>query len=914
MLTSKLIKRAVRGALLTGAAAAVAMPVNAADEQVIQEVVVTGSLIPMNLEAPGVPVTVMTSSDIAATGVSGDMLDVLTKSVPFFYGGLNVGSDNGNVASGSTNGGSMISLRNRSTLVLINGRRAAVSPVAASGGFNFTDVSMIPVSAVDRVEILADGASATYGADAVGGVVNMILKDNFEGVQVGGRYGFDKDGEYKERSAYFTAGTNSENTSITFSAEWKKSDPLLQADRDWGRGIYRTNSFAGSIYDPASDADEVFYYLDPSLNAPDGSLNLPITSHDAAGYSGPLATNAGYFDLASKPTMIIGSERTSAMAAFSHTVNNYVEVFGDAMVSSTKSWSQLNAQPVSGVVAADNPNNPFNQAVVVTNRFQAFPRQYETETMGWRGVVGLRGDIAGSWKYEVAADYNRAESDHRNPGLIDSNAYFEAVANNSYNPFAREQAPGVLESFQGEAFESYESRLTSYDAKVYGDLFSLPAGAVRLAVGAQTMKESLSFTNDRNSREGLWLQATPTAPFSASQDREGYYAEALIPVFSPDFNLPGFYALDLSLAGRYETFSTTSGEFVPKVTVRWQPLGESFAVRATYSESFTAPTLFELFGPAGQGFTANQQLLRYNADGTPRDANGDGAQDVDTPTQYRGQSGSNTELDPSTSKNWSVGLDWRPEGALDGMRVTVDYWSISEEDIVDDLDDAIILQSVEALGPASLYADRVRRGVSAAGELYFGTGTPISAPGEISAAVGDTVWLSNPLTNLAGIDQDGLDLKVAYAWDTNSAGTFSAQVISTFLFSYDLKPAAAEPVIDLKGVYHDSYGLFPDYRVFAQFGWTNDTWTAGLNATYIPTLDDATFGEPYASIDSYMTWDLRLGYDFSALGAGVALSVGVNNLFDEEPVFIESEGNQSRDIADYDPIGRFYYMELSYKF
>lgn len=522
MSTSKAIKRAVRYALLTGATMAVALPVNAADDEIIQEVIVTGSLIPMNLEAPGVPVTIMTSSDIAASGVTGDMLDVLTKTVPFFYGGLNIGSDNGNISSGSTNGGSMVSLRNRSTLVLINGRRAAVSPVAASGGFTFTDVSLIPVSAVERVEILADGASATYGADAVGGVVNIIMKDNFDGVQVGGRYGFDDGGDYNERSAYFTAGTSTADTSVTFSAEWKKSDPLIQADRSWGRGIYRTNSFAGSIFDLESDADEVFYFLDPSMNAPDGSLNIPITQAAAAGYSGPLATNAQYFDLADKPTMLLGSERKSAMLVWDHSISNYFGLFGDVLVSNTKSWSQLNAQPVGGVVAADHPFNPFDQDVYVTNRFQAFPRQYETDTTGWRGVVGARGDIVGSWKYEVAANYNRAESTHRNPGLIDANAYFAAVdlaysddpeeVAMAYNPFARVQAPGVLESFQGEAWEGYVSRLTSYDAKVYGDLFSLPAGVVRLAVGASTAKESLSFVNDRFSREGLWLQATPSHP------------------------------------------------------------------------------------------------------------------------------------------------------------------------------------------------------------------------------------------------------------------------------------------------------------------------------------------------------------------------------------------------------------------
>jgi iron complex outermembrane receptor protein len=148
-----------------------------ADSQTKQEeletVVVTGSYIPINLSTPGVPVTVITAEDIAATGVATDLLDVLTKSNPFFYGANNIGSDNGNISSGSTNGGSSVALRNRATLVLINGRRAAVNPVVASGGSNFVDVSLIPIGAVERIEILSDGASATYGSDAVGGVFDI---------------------------------------------------------------------------------------------------------------------------------------------------------------------------------------------------------------------------------------------------------------------------------------------------------------------------------------------------------------------------------------------------------------------------------------------------------------------------------------------------------------------------------------------------------------------------------------------------------------------------------------------------------------------------------------------------------------------------------------------------------------------
>ncbi|HWK49560.1 MAG TPA: hypothetical protein VNR40_06720, partial [Steroidobacter sp.] len=141
-MTTIALKRAIRCALYASAAT-MALPVHAAndpDNANIQEIIVTGSFIPMNAEAPGVPVTIMTAEDIKSSSTPTDLLDILKKTQPGVFGGLNIGSENGNTSSGSTNGGSMISLRNRPTLVLINGRRAATSPVAASGGFAFTDV------------------------------------------------------------------------------------------------------------------------------------------------------------------------------------------------------------------------------------------------------------------------------------------------------------------------------------------------------------------------------------------------------------------------------------------------------------------------------------------------------------------------------------------------------------------------------------------------------------------------------------------------------------------------------------------------------------------------------------------------------------------------------------------------------
>jgi iron complex outermembrane receptor protein len=942
MATNTLVSAAVRSVLFASAAAAVGFPIGAmaqsAPDQELEEIVVTGSLIPQNLNAPGIPISLVTAEDIAKSGVSTDVLDVLTKTQPAFYGGLNIGSENGNISSGSTNGGSQISLRNRATLVLINGRRAAISPVAASGGFNFVDVNMIPVSAIERVEVLMDGASATYGADAVGGVVNLILKSDYDGVEVGGRFGSDNGGIYTETSAYATMGTSSEKTNVTFSTEWFKSDPLFQKDRSWGRGIFRTQSFAGVVNQNTPAGTPQFYYLNPNLNAPPLNLNLSGAQLVQQGIYldyGDGSTIPFEFDLADKPTMVLARERKSAVLAFDHEVNNYFQLFGDFLVSNTTTTSQLNAQPVSGTVFGSNPTNPFNNNdvrdlpppnalrddITARNRFVDFPRVYETDTTAWRGVLGFRGDIVGSWKYEVASNWNHTISNFRNANLIDAVSYNTAVGNGTYNPFARQQTPGVIEGMLGTQYRDYTSSLYGFDAKVFGDLFSLPAGNVQLAAGADTREEQLTYENDRLDQTGQWLQATPTLPFSAKFRSTGYFAEMRVPVFSEDWNVPGFYALDVTLAGRQENISTTDDDpFVPKFSLRWQPLGDSFAVRASYSESFVAPTLYELFGPTSQGFTASQRLFRYDANG-----NAVGTQ-VTPGVQYRSQGGSNTALEPSETTTWTVGLVWTPEGRLDGFEASIDYYNMDETDIVGGAPTTTVLQSVEALGPNSPFANLVKFGTSNAGELYFGTGSPVTRPGQITSSVPDTVWLSNSNINLGGVQQDGLDVRLAYSYDTDSWGGFFGALTGTYLLSYDNQALPINPPIDLVGVYHDDYGLFPEYRLFLNLGWTFGALSASLNSTYIPSSDDATFGEPSGdpcrtgnctSIDSFNSWDVRVAYDFtdySGLVSGLTLAAGINNFTDEEPPFIESEGNQSRDIGSYDPIGTFYYLEMSYKF
>jgi len=901
------------GVLSSLSAYAQTVPANSSpkkeDEEVqLEKFVVTGSLIPMAADTPAIPVSVITSVDIKNSGVSNDLLQVLKKTEPFFYGANNIGSDNGNISSGSSNGGSAVSLRNRATLVLINGRRAAVSPVTASGGAKFVDVSLIPISAVERLEILSDGASATYGSDAVSGVVNVILKTNYRGAEVGGRYGFSPNGgNYEERSYFGVFGAGTDKTQITISTEWKKSDPLIQNERPWARGIFRTPTYAGVV-----NIGTVWYYLNPSLNAP--PLNLDLTPEQAVAqgiYRGPLDQTGAqqFFDLASYPTMLIKAQRRSVVAAIDHRLTEKTTLFADFIYSATGSESVLNAQPVAGNVTGATPSNPFNVTVTARNRFVTNPRIYKNETVATRGVVGFKGPLVGTWNYEVASNFNRTVSNFRNDNLIDAAAYTAAVNNGTYNPFARNQAPGVVAGFIGTSFRDYESELIGFDARVTGELFDIPGGPVSAAIGADTRRESLSFTNDRYDRSGGWLQATPRQPYSANSNTDGFFAEVRVPIFDKANSRPGFNVLDLSIAARKELYSLTSDPFVPKYSLRWLPFNDEFAVRGTYSESFSAPTLFDLTGPVSQGFTAGVNIFRYSTTG----------QALGTTTgsrQYRSSSGSNPKLNPSQSRNWTAGVVWSPMKKLKGLEVSIDWFNIDERDLVSSISSSLIVSSVEQFGPASPYAPLVRFGVSAAGETYFGTGAPVTSPGQLSSRPSDSVWITNQLVNIAGVWQSGADVKVSYTHDTQSWGVLTGRVSAVYLNDYNIQSLPTQAPFD----YADSYSgssLYARWRAYAQVSWRYKSWNAGVNLVAIPSVTDvATPNEP--SVKAYRTVDLQAGYSFSGSKNrwldGLSVNLGANNVFNVDPPFIASEGNQSRDINAYDPVGRFFFVDVRYKF
>lgn len=891
------------------------------DENVVRldKVEVTGSYIPIAGTVTAIPVTTLDAQSIADTGVTTNVLEVLRKAAPQFQGNGNLGNSNANISSGSTGGGSALAFRNTQTLVLLNGRRSAYAPIVSSGGFQFVDVNMIPISAIEKIELLQDGASAIYGTDAVAGVVNIILKSDFKGMEVGLNYGFsDNDGNYAVRKGWVVGGAGNGKTQVTFSAEWTKSDPLFQYEREFSNPAYGTATFGGVINNGAGTR---FFVLNPSLNAPPQNQNLTLDQLVANGTyievnAGNLISGLGTerqyaFNLSQYSTLLLGNERQSAMINMDHKWTDTVAVFGDLLYSKTKTYSQLNAQPTAAVIAADNPFNPSDELLVVRNRFISNPRQYFYDTVNVRGTIGIRGELTEDWSWEAAAMHNSIEQNYRNEGLIDTAARVAAVSANQLNYFARQQAPGAVAAsgMFGTALGQAISELTTYDARIAGKLWDLPAGELGFAAGVEWRTEKLSQTADRNSQTDTfgWDSATTLDPFAADRDVSSMFANVRVPILGSSGG--NSMLLEFEAAVRAEKYSDTDDPTVPKYMVRFLPFDDQFALRATYSESFAAPTLFQLFGPGGVGFTSPLNLQRLG--GGPNITG-----------QANARSGSNPGLRPATSENYTFGFVWSPR-SVKGFSASVDYFNVEQKDLISTIGSATILQSVELLGTASPYASFVRLGATNNDTSQFTAGAPITAAGQIGNRAIDTVYVTDTLVNIAKQELAGVDVKLDYTWTSDAWGRFDASLAGIWWQHYKAQTLPGTAEFDTVGQATNFNGTIPKWQTYTNLRWRRGNWFASVGHTYIPSVDDVNWfdaSDPAADehVEAFHSVDVAVAYHFGSDWRwmnGLTVKIGATNVFNESaPSAMGTFSEANADIATYGAIGRFFYVEASLRF
>ena len=950
-----LASSAVASALALLPAAALAQ----SDTSAMETVVVTGSAIPT---APGdvaVDVSTINSAAIAAAGVNSNVLDIMRKQIPNFVGRGDTGSTNGNNNNQNTAAGSQILLNNIDTLVLVNGRRVAVSAIAGIGGKNFVDVNEIPAAAIGRVEVLNDGASSIYGSDAVGGVVNIILKQDFEGLKVGGRVG-GAAGGYGEESGYFVAGTNWGNFNFTLMGSRSHVEPLLQSARAFSSNLSGGAQVPGSVGGNALLATG----LDsPSQKVPTGTAATAATMAqlEAAGVYFPTNTAglSATYDKSNFQSLIVGQDQTALDGTFTgNLIGDKLVVFGDAEYSDDSSFRQWVPKAITLTVAAGAPYNPLTTSVSgVTFADWARPVQFRDSQQSYRGTIGLRGTFLTDWGWEIAYVHSENSLQERtgnvlykpnealavaggydaNGNAVAGGAYSKVYSNYSQtsmvvqpalDPFARGGLnPASLANLYGTEVLNANSTLDSVDGKINGFLFHLPAGRPAFAIGGSWRSEGISERIDPNgyntgTTSHNWDGGYAYDPFSDSRTVAAGFVEVRVPITSESWNLPGLFAFDLIGAGREENYSDAGSSFVPKIAFRWQPFDHDLTVRGSYSKSFTAPQMFFEHGPTDTRLVPNTVLQKAFADTIPNDG-------------FQAEDGVNPNLKPATAQTRSISVTWAPH-QVPGLVLSAQYSSIDQRGTPAGIGIVTELASVNQLGSASPFA-----GLVSINNFFGRPGAVLASaafpnPGDLekyllaNPANSLNVYTSDHFINQGGAKVRSFTLNGSYTLSTEKKGDFTLATAGTVFDSYQYSASLGAPYYEYAGAGTDGgtgvQGTIPKYHFYTTLTWNYHHWTTTLGNTYVSSVTDegaggpvfAALKKPGTPIASYMAWDFQLAADgdaiFGEYAKGWDFSVGVNNFMDAQPPVSHSAFTANNaDVGTYSPIGRFVYVSASVK-
>ncbi|MGH8121352.1 MAG: TonB-dependent receptor plug domain-containing protein, partial [Rudaea sp.] len=424
----------VNAALISTALAQNAPESEKKETQHLGEIAVTGSALPSAPDEIAVPVITIDAAQIAALGVDTNALEILRKAIPAFAGRSNTGNSNANNNNQNTAGGSQLQLRNLPTLILVNGRRVANSGVGGINGKNFVDVSQIPAAAIDRIEVLADGASSLYGSDAIGGVVNFILKSDYTGLSAGARVA-SADGDYGERSAYVTGGASIAGFNLVGTLSVQHSDPLYQNTRSFTSPLYgKTSGIPGVVnggnYILGSGIDS------PSQRNPTGTAATAGSITDLVNNGTYVATTPGAiaagFDVSPYQTLLLRQNQDAFVGSVTKTLveEKNLEFFGDVMLSHDQSFTRwLPVASTGNTVAAGSPYNPLTTSFTgVTFSYLPYTHNFYNDVDAYRVTAGLRGELAPKWTWETAVVYSESDLDQKQTGLIYKPNIAKAIA------------------------------------------------------------------------------------------------------------------------------------------------------------------------------------------------------------------------------------------------------------------------------------------------------------------------------------------------------------------------------------------------------------------------------------------------------------------------------------------------------
>lgn len=875
---------------------------------IMEEILVTGSYVRRSVDSPS-PIQVMDRDELAAvprSNLAEFFVSTTINSGSFFF------NDSISQERSSASNIELRGLGPQATLVMLNGHRAVNNSQRNREGNVLVDVNALtPTIMIDRIEVLKDGASALYGSDAVAGVVNILTRNDFEGMEVSVDY---KVTESQGADDYTFAGIwggGSDTTHLVAAVDYQDRDPFSMDERFPDRidqfglrtpaglpGTFNTNVGPGApvlVSDPLCG--------DPGVAAAVGNRNAPGSVGGRPGGTAGTPGTLCFFNNAGGRFVIGAEERLRAMITATHQLTDDVELGVELGYSRTRTERiggtfQIGDSVDSGVpvAPANHPFNPFGTAVqlfgvrVLPN---TTPDPLFIDSDDWRAAFDLSGDINSKWHWDAALVYARNDSESKltdsitsrvqlalnglgGPGCNPLTGTPDTGSCQRFNPFgssifaapgtAGANSPELVDWLLGTSTNDANSSLFTVEGVVSGELMDLPGGPLGIAVGYQYRDETLENDFDSLANAGAFGFLTQSPDFDLQRDVWGVFFEFIAPVHN---------TLELQFAGRFEDYGGDLNTFDPKVAAMWTPM-EGLIVRGSWGTSFRAPGLLQ----AGGTITAAARVAG------PRVVGGvvlPGSTTTFTPVQTIV---GDPNLDPEESETLSFGFDWEIN---DEFSIGAEWWRFEFTDIV-------VPPSAAAIVGGSPFDPRIVRN-----------------PG------GFVTGLNLVFENAAVLETSGLDLRFNWSHGLGNIGTVGLSSTTTWTIEYDQQSTANSPVID--GVGKRNFLLpfgapTPEWRSNLTASWLRGPHSARLTTRILTGIEDDFPGNAAISEDeTYTTVDFLYTFTWGndLLGGETKLSFGINNLTDAEPPVINNDF-VTTEVRLYNPRGREFFLAINKAF
>jgi iron complex outermembrane receptor protein len=908
----------------------------------IEEIVVTGSRIAKDEFSSAAPIAVFDEQEFIDSGVVS--IDEFLKDVPAFTGfQYGTSTNNGNIGMKAVD---LRGLEVKRTLILINGRRTVGSFIGGNSDVGAVDLNSIPNAMIERVEVLKDGASTIYGSDALAGVVNVILKDDFDGFQMTASYGAGtSDWDAQNYGLSLLAGTSSDRGQMVFSVEYQKQEEMLQADRNWAlydlwaefdpdtetfvqtrSGSSNSRKIRASLFDAEAEqqlADAGFSPSDSFIM--DGGQVRQFTSADTYNYS---PVNA----------IVTPNERYQISALGSYDINEKLTGFAELMYTRRSSHQRLAPDASFATVSdfnghwndfvpASNPANPFGdfannpwgisgQDVRLNRRFEeSGGRLFSQSVDTYRLVAGFEGDISDSLAWEFTytwaenEDFDETQFYHRfdrwetmvDPALCGADEDCVAATGGVgyLDPFCEfgcidSEVFDYLMTNSLKDIRQNDMQLFAFNLTGEFGAAEFDGGAPGWSVGYEHRRESASYKPDEFVSEGLTTGGAGD-PLGGSFSVDEIYAEVYLP-FAEQFSTEA--------SVRYSDYNTVGDTTNYRVGVNWAPL-EQLSFRAVYSTGFRAPNVAELFSGDQTDFPVVEDPCEFwNRREDASSSLGPNCQaagldeDFEWGFQMQGVYTRNApeDLEPEESETWTVGAVWEPNFA-DGLSVSLDWWNIEVDGWISEI-------------PYNSLMWICANSADQANELacgFFDNGLTHD----------EDAWPSNasgPFGNLGKVTTDGIDVNVAYDVGVDWFGgtTFGLNVGATYLNKYE-EEFPVSGVRDRAGRIEAAY-VFPEWKANTSVSLSADKWSVAWATRYFSSMDD--FYRPANLTDDAVAesiWynDLVFNYDYNNT---LSVTMGIDNVMDEDPPLFHSAFNAETEPGYYDVIGRRFFTSVTVGF